>query len=312
MADNLPTLADVTKISDANLADRNISDLLNDAPVLRLLAADTRKGNILQYTKETGAPTVGFRTVNHGRDMSKSSDTLVTVTMQILSANSQCDKRLADIYEKGAQAYIEREIRRHLRAAYFAAEMQILNGTGGDASGFAGLADALALGNAMVIDAGGDEAQTASSIYLIRTTADLNNVAVVAGMDGQIALEETITIKATDDTGKQYPAFYTPCEGWLGLQIGGARSVARICNITAQSDHTVDDDLIAKALELFPASAPPTHIVMNNRSLYQLRASRTATNATGAPAPIPTEVYNIPVVTTDALLNTEAIEVAGS
>ena len=51
----------------------------------------------------------------------------------------------------------------------------------------------------------------------------------------------------------------------------------------------------------------PNLIVCNQASLEMLRAARTATNATGAPAPMPTEVTGIPVVTTDALTSTEAI-----
>jgi hypothetical protein len=47
---------------------------------------------------------------------------------------------------------------------------------------------------------------------------------------------------------------------------------------------------------------------MNRRSLSQLRKSRTATNATGTPAPIPREVEGIPIIVTEALSSTEAIE----
>jgi len=43
--------------------------------------------------------------------------------------------------------------------------------------------------------------------------------------------------------------------------------------------------------------------------LKQLRDSRTATNVTGAPAPRPTEVEGIPIIVTDAIVNTEAVEV---
>jgi hypothetical protein len=47
---------------------------------------------------------------------------------------------------------------------------------------------------------------------------------------------------------------------------------------------------------------------MNRRSLRQLQQSRTATNSTGAPAPFPTEAFGVPIVVTDALLSTEALE----
>lgn len=50
----------------------------------------------------------------------------------------------------------------------------------------------------------------------------------------------------------------------------------------------------------------PNYIVMNRRSAAQLRKSRTATNATGAPAPWPTEIEGIPIIVTDAIGNAEA------
>ena len=69
------------------------------------------------------------------------------------------------------------------------------------------------------------------------------------------------------------------------------------------------DDLIFDALELFPAGAGPDMMIMNRRSQFQLRASRTATNATGAPSPMVDSVAGVPIVTTDAILSTEALEV---
>jgi len=47
---------------------------------------------------------------------------------------------------------------------------------------------------------------------------------------------------------------------------------------------------------------------MNRRSLKQLQVSRTATNATGAPAPFPQESFGVPIIVTDAILSTEALE----
>jgi hypothetical protein len=46
---------------------------------------------------------------------------------------------------------------------------------------------------------------------------------------------------------------------------------------------------------------------MTRRSRGQLRNSRTATNATGAPAPMPTEVGGVPIEVTDSLSNVEAL-----
>jgi hypothetical protein len=67
--------------------------------------------------------------------------------------------------------------------------------------------------------------------------------------------------------------------------------------------------MLYEALALFPASKQPNMIAMNRQSLKQLRESRTAVNPSGAPAERPTAVDGIPIVVTDALVNTEAVEV---
>lgn len=308
MADVYVTLADLVKINDKNLADLDITDLLDDAPLMKALAAQSSSnGTKHEYTKETGAPVVGFRSPNAGRENSASSDTLVSIDLKIIDASFAIDKAIADAYKDGPEAKIAREGKRHLKAAFFTAEQQFINGTVGEATGFTGLADSLVLANAMVVNAGGTTAATGSSVYLVRTNDDGVDCTAITGQDGEIMMGESVVQRITDATGKHLPGYFTPIQGWLGLQIGSAYSVGRIANITADSGKTLTDDLIYQALALFPASRQPNLIVMNRRSLRQLRESRTATNATGAPAPRPTDVEGIPIVVTDAITSTEAL-----
>ena len=95
--------------------------------------------------------------------------------------------------------------------------------------------------------------------------------------------------------------------GHLGIQVGSKYAVARIANLTADSGKGLTDSLLADALSLFPSSDQPTHIVMNRRSLTQLRKSRTTYSPIGEPAPRPSEYEGIPIVTTDAITNTETL-----
>jgi len=309
MADDLLSLTELTKINDAALADINVTDILDDAPLLQVLpAVPASNGTVHKYLKETTAPVVGFRSINDGRVLDHSDDTAVTVTLKILDATFRVDVGLADGYKKGRDALIARELLRHLKAAYFMAEQQFIYGTGNDSDGFAGLADNTGLDAAtddMVLDAGGTTASTGSSAWLIRAGED--DMCVVGGNDGNITVEETTIIQATGSGTGTYPALYTGVTGWLGLQVGSAYSVARIASLTEDSGKGLTDDLIAQGIALFPASRPPTHIAVNRRSLQQLQSSRTATNATGAPAPFPAEAFNIPIVCTDAITSTEAL-----
>lgn len=309
MADSLFALADLLKINDSSLADIDVSDLTTDAPFMAALGYQTAThGTIHKYTKETAAPVVGFRDANAGRDLSKSGDTEVTATLKILDFTFEIDKAIADAYTKGgAVAKVAREAIRHLKAAMFAYETQLLSTQA--SGGFVGLPAVLAaLEHAMVVNAAGTTADTGSSIYMIRVGDD--DVSGVLGNDGVFDLGETTVGKRVVDPGtdnKSFPTYYTPGTGYCGLQIGGAKSVGRIANITADSDKSATDDLLFELFERFPAGRKPTHVVMGSRSQEQIRTSRTATNATGAPAPIPVEWNGRPLIVTDAIGKAEAI-----
>ena len=308
MANDYIDVAALATINDQNAIDAGCSDILDDSPALAAMPAIVASnGTNHKYIKNTGKPVVGFRSANDGRENDHSEDTLVTAALKILDASFRVDKAVADAYAGGAEALIAREAARHLRAAFASAESQIFDGTGADAGGFSGLANSTALdaaADALTIDAGGTTADTASSVYLIRTgDAD---AAVVLGQNGNIEIGETVVQQVAGSTGF-YSAYYTPIEAWVGLQVGSIYSVGRIINVTADSGKGLTDALIASAIEQFPAARGPSVIAMNRRSLSQLQSSRTATNATGQPAPFPAEAFGIPVVVTDGISSTEAL-----
>lgn len=304
MAYDPMALADLAVFNKRDLADIDVRDLLDRAPLVQVLnAVPATNGNLHYYFKTTGAPVVGFRAANDGREEDSVVRTGVTVTLGILDASFSVDKAVADAYIRGPEALIQMEAMEHLRAAFFALEDQIINGTvGGDSGGFAGLANSTDHDNdnsTMVYNAQGTTACT--SVWLIRS--GMADVSVVAGNAGSIDFGETVIERLDGATGT-YPAYYTPVSAWYGLQLGSIYSAARIGNIDAGSN-TLTDDMLYEALALFPAGGDPTHIVMNRRSLKQLRDSRTATNATGSPAGRPTELEGIPIIVTDAIGSAE-------
>lgn len=309
MANVYTSLADLVKINDMNLADLDISDLLQDAPLLAALAADVASnGTEHKYLKETGAPVVGFRAANDGRENKASADTLVTITLKILDASFAVDKALADAYRKGPEAYLAREGKRHMKAAFAAAELQLVNGVSADSAGFVGMLAATtidAVADAMVVNAGGDTANSCTTVLALRTSDDGNDVTVITGNDGEMRMGDSVVTRLAGSSTGWYPGYFTPISGWLGLQIGSAYSIGRIANL--DFDHTLDDDMISDLLSKFPAGREPNLLVMNRTARKQLQQSRTATNATGAPAPFPVESFNVPIVTTEAILNTLAV-----
>lgn len=309
MADVFLTLADLAKVNDQNNIDLGISDLLDEAPLIGRLAADETDGDTHKYLKQTGAPSVGFRTVNDGVENTASVDTEVTDTLKLLDASFVVDKAIADQYRRGAAAYVAREAARHLRSAFSVAEIQLIYGagTGGDAAGYVGLEDDPqldALADEMVLGNGGVAVNLQTSVLAIKTGNDLRDVMMILGMDGNIRIDETF-VQFIDGATGRFPVYATPIFAWLGVQIGGARSVARLANVDATA--TLDDDGLADLISLFPSGRGPTVFGMNRTSLGQLRKSRTATNSTGAPAPFPTEAHGIPIVPTDSINSVEAV-----
>ena len=311
MADDFSTLAGLVLINDQNTADLDLSDLLDDAPLLAQLPADiASNGTTHKYLKQTGAPVVGFRSVNDGRENDVSVDTLVSVDCKILDGSFVVDKALADGYRLGKDAYIAREAARHLKASFAIAEKQYLSGTvHGAAAGFTGLANSTgldAVADAMVVNAAGTTASTGSSVFAMRAGADLNDVVAIAGEGGKIEIGETVSQRVEGTTG-WYAGYWTPIQAWMAMQIGGAKSVGRIANLTEDSGKGLTDDLIAELLAAFPASRMPNVLSMSRRSLRQLQQSRTATNSTGAPAPFPTEAFGVQIVVTDGQVDTETL-----
>jgi hypothetical protein len=298
MADDYMALADLTIINDNNVADIDVRDLFDRAPLMAALNAVTASnGTVHKYFKTTGAPVVGFRDYNDGREHDSTVRTAVTIDLKVFDCSFTVDTAVARSYKGGEEALIRLEAIEALRAGFFKLEQQVLNGT--EAAGFDGLADIYNTA-AECINAGGSTA--CSSVYLIRS--GLNDVSIVAGNSGQLTIGESVLQRVPGATG-HFMAYVTEIMALYGLQIGSqAKSAIRICNLNA-TDKTLTDDLLYDAMAAFESGSPPTHIVMNRRSAQQLRKSRTATNATGAPAPIPVELEGIPIVITDAIGNAE-------
>ena len=316
MAESYNTLAGLVQINDQNLADLDVTDLLQDAPLMSVIHSQVASnGTLHKYLKQTTASSAAFRAALAGLTKTASADTLVTDTLAILDGSFSVDVALADGYKGGRDAYLQMELMRTLKQVFAQAEAQVIYGTGNDASGFAGLSDDAqldAIADAMVHNCGGTTADVQSSCFLLRS--GMNDVSFILGNEGNIVVDddpsviEKVVDPGTDN--KTYPALYTSVTGYSGFQIGGAYSAARIANINSATDtKPLTDDVIYEALALFPAARQPNMIVMNRASLKDLRASRTAVNTNGAPAPRPTEVEGIQIIVTDAITSTEAVEV---
>lgn len=307
------TLLDIAKVNGSDPVVGLIDEASKLCPEIKIGAARTIKGILYKTLVRTalGSPTTGsFRAANAGSTPIKSVYENRIVETYILEPRWECDKAVADRCEDGSEAFIALEAGGVMEGETQALCRQFYYGnsaTGnGNESGFPGLIDAYDSTN-MVVDAGGTTANTGSSVWLVKFGP--KDVQWVWGNEGQLQLADVRIESLVDpnDSTKRFTGYVGGMLAYPGVQVGSVRSTVRIKKITADSGKTLTDALIYTALSKFQAGVVPDAIFLTRRSLAQLRASRTATNATGAPAPIPTEVEGIPLFPTDSILDTESL-----
>ena len=311
------SLAQLVLINDQRLSPTVTDNLLESAPVVSMLAAQAASnGTDHKYLAYTTAPPVGFRLLNNGLAQGQSVDALVELSCVILDGSYALDTRAVANYTQGD--LIQRENERHLRTLFSKMERQIFAGNAADdtgssyadTAGFIGLVDNSAnrldtLSHAMVIGAGGTTADVQTSVYLLRSGE--GDCSTVLGNDGNIMVAPPVRQQiAGDVTDSRFTAWTVEINTYAGFQWGGAYSASRIANVETGAS-VLNDDLIAQAISLHPADRKPNMICMNRDAERQLRQSRTATNATGAPAPFVESAFGIPVIVTDQISGDEAV-----
>lgn len=307
MPDSYMTSANVVVFNKVDM-DLMLSDVLDQAPLLAVLAARAVRSNTFVYTKKTANPSVGFRDINDGVENTKGTYSQVTNTLKFIDASFALDEAAALVDERGVDHIMAIEAMSHLSQALAEIEEQIFYGTGNLAAGFSGLANQTnldGLSDAQVVSAGGTTAATGSSCWLVRTGEE--DLQMLWGNQGELTIGERTRVERAGSTTGRFWALAHSIHGWAGLKIGSINSAVRIANLTADSGKGLTDALISQALERFPANRGPQYIAMNRRSLGQLQRSRTATNPTGAPAPFPQEAFGVPIVVTDRINSTETL-----
>ena len=306
----LPTIADL--VAKARNADRVVGILeeaIQDFPELRYIPARGVEKDVYTYVKRTGLPTGGgFRNVNDGVTPGSSTYTEVTVTLKLLSELVVVDKAVALAHVDGPEAYMMAEATGAMSAFLHKLLSQFYYGTSNDANGFTGLGNVV--DSSMVVNAGGTAANTGSSVWALALN-DPRGVCIAFKSDRNInPVEfpdpvEQLVPGAT--AGTYFPALVSELTAWVGLQPGHKYQIGKIKNITEDSGHTLNDDLMADLYNKFPEGSKPTVFIMTRRSRAQLQKSRTAYNPLGMPAAIPTEWEGIPIVVSEVLRNNEAI-----
>jgi len=294
----VPTLLDIARL-EAGAAFPLIEESVQLAPELRVIPAEIIDGNTMQLTVQTGLPSVAFRNANEGTARTKANYEARIFQCHILDHQVAVDialvkglaaARRAAVFENHAAGVIE--------AAFGYVGSQTWYGTGNDAKGFPGMIAQMADDATHVVDAGGNSAKTSVWFVAIgrETVQYLFGNGTTIGLNGNWDVETIL-----DASNNPFQAYVNYMTGTIGLRLANKNSVVRIKNIE-EDTHKLSDTLMYDAFKLcLDLKMMPTRIFMNSRSLMQLRAARTATNATGAPAPLPRDWEGIPIEPTNSI-----------
>lgn len=321
----MPTLVDIAVAAGTDKAIGLIDETLKVHPELALVHARSIAGIHYKTLVRTVLPTVTFRNANEGYESRKAAYENRLVETFIFNPRWECDKAVADRYEDGPEAFIALEASaimeaamQHLCSCFYygltTAAAKPRHATAGDLKGFPGLHDAMGLvvGTDLIIDALGADASAGSSVFAIKTGP--KDVQWVWGNGGQLEVEDPTVERILEPataatTAKPFSAYCQEMLAYPGLQVGNRFCVGRVAELgsAASGATTLDDTDLAALISLFPTGSRPDMFLMSRRSQAQLRANRTATNPTGAPAPFPDEAYGVPIQITDSILDTEEI-----
>lgn len=303
------TTSDILKINASEELGGLIDEAVKSNPELGYFAASPITRNSYRTLVATAMPSVGFRAPGTWREFSDGVLDNRVVECKYIDASWCVEKALAEQSDWGADMVCAYQAQSHLAAAFYTIAQETWYGTLNDANGFNGLGNFIGGQGDFYVNANPSDAALTdqSSVFLVRT--GLDGIQYAWGSNGQLTEGEIkdVLLSNKGDTLTGAWAVAQEIGGWVGLQISDKNAVCQIGNLSATaSKNGLTDNLIYDALSRFPVGKGPTAIFMSRRSLKQLRQSRTATNATGAPAPIPTEIEGIPIYVTDALSNAES------
>lgn len=326
------TMLDLGKANSNDVVGPIIEEASGVYPEMTTIAANQLGAGELSYQSliRTGYPTAGFHDMGGGFSPSKSSTRLQRFEVFPFGGRVEAAKHVADNYKRGGAAgYFAFEALGIMKAALFAMAKQIWYGRAADGKGFPGLKNFTAFGTTvtdpltgkvypMCINATGTTANTASSCYLV--VSGVNQVEIQSGLGSPFDLPEPRIGDMADpsDANKKVEAYISVLQGFAGLATPNLHCVRRICNLTNDSGKGMTDALLAKAVKSFPSGIKPTAIYMSADQQYLLQISRTVVlNGQGTTrpdqpqvAPLPTEYAGIPIYATDAIGDTDTIEVA--
>ena len=301
------TLIDVAKI-DAGIGSPLISEVAVLAPETRVFPVDVIQGGAVSLFVMTESATVSHRNANEGTTPSIGKFESRLYEAQLVEHPAVIDingvlarsKDPGRTMESVMKSVMEGVLKHIGVQTWYGASAQ----SGADAKAAPGLIAQASSAATHVVDAGGSTALT--SAYMVRLGDGYCDH--VFGNGVTLSVSEWREADWRDAAGKSLQALISYVSALFTPRLSNKNAFVRIKKLGTDSGKGLTDALLFEAYTKFVTNGQePNAIFLPPRELESLRKSRTATNPTGAPAPIPTDWNGIPIYKTNSISLAETV-----
>lgn len=298
------TLIDIAKRTGTDEVVGLIEQSLNYAPEVAMFPFRTVNGTAFNTLLRTAFPQGSFTQVGAGVTRGKSTYEKKLVQCFFHDNQLRVPLGVAQADDRGVDSVLADEAEGAMKQDLLDIGTQIWYGVTalGDSAGFPGAVSIV--DSSMVVAASAGSSNLNSSVYGV--VLNNKNVTLVGGNGKTFEASEWMKQQVDVSTGVSQTAYCKGISGYIGCQWVNKYSLGRIHNLTSTTGLT--DALIYSLEAKLPAGVKFDAYFVNKAQLEKLRASRTASNPTGAPAPTPRTVggYDTPIIVTDSIVTTEA------
>lgn len=302
------TLVDKLAI-DEGIGAPIVEEVVSMYPEIAAFPVDTISGDTVTLSIQTGNPSVAFRNANEGTSAKKGTFASrifqTSIIEQFINVDIQgvlnASKDPARVLTAEARSVTKAVLSHIAFQSWYAGTTQ----SGADAKASPGILAQSNTATTHVVDATGTTGKT--SIWIMELAqGELDHV---YGNDNTLMFGEDWTEETVlDGDGNSLRCLQNWISGRVAPRLANKNRAIRIKNVSAESNKTATDSLIASALQLAEElGMQPNAIFGTPRTRAQIRNSRSAYHPTGQPAPQVNDVFGIPFYSTINLSNAETV-----
>lgn len=307
------TLLDIEKRSGNDTTIGMIEEIGLSAPEVTQIAARTISGTSYKTFIRTGVPRIGFRLPNAPASFVTSTYENRNVELFPISTIVFADNIILSGSPDGEAAVLADETSGVGQGCLLSIGAQMFYGKRVDSVGFYGLDQMI--DDSMILSADPSkpaDSNDGTSVYAV--VEGPRGVQLVTGNDRGFSLGPFSSMLLPKEDGA-VPGKGASLDMWVTLANHSRLTAARLKNIGDAEGTTLNDKLLNRLINKFPAGTRVTSLFMNSKALLQLQESRPVITvsanggSTGdAPtiAPTPSSYMGIPIYVTDSIQDNES------